>query len=274
MSRSTKTSKNSPPPDLPQMGLFPDGSLPVGLAKTSPLRAREMAWTAHAAAYGSTSPELLASYDQKDSCWRTPQTSLLSTEGETSDESSGSWPRSGTMLSGTAYRLPPLTHPTSVIASGSSQWWPTLIAQDAKNDGGPSQYERNSLPLNVMVKLYPTLRATDGERGGRGELLHTMKGAETPRGPLPMFPTLRAADARGGARVDPDRPAKEGVKLLEQIRMLPTLTASRRSGLQSHGHNAILGSLNPTWCEWFMGLPIGWTESAVSETSTRRSSRK
>jgi len=43
--------------------------------------------------------------------------------------------------------------------------------------------------------------------------------------------------------------------------LLPTLTASRRSGLQSHGKNVMLGSLNPTWCEWFMGVPIGWSES-------------
>src|SRR6266704_634739 len=43
-------------------------------------------------------------------------------------------------------------------------------------------------------------------------------------------------------------------------KLLPTLTASRWSGLQSHGVNAMLGPLNPEWCEWFMGFPIGWTE--------------
>ena len=30
--------------------------------------------------------------------------------------------------------------------------FPTPTAQDSKNDGGPSQYERNSLPLNAVVK--------------------------------------------------------------------------------------------------------------------------
>lgn len=40
----------------------------------------------------------------------------------------------------------------------------------------------------------------------------------------------------------------------------PTPTANRRSGLQSHGENAILGHLNPAWVEWLMGWPIGWTD--------------
>ena len=26
------------------------------------------------------------------------------------------------------------------------------------------------------------------------------------------------------------------------------------------------GSLNPTWVEWLMGWPLGWTDSALSGT--------
>jgi hypothetical protein len=46
----------------------------------------------------------------------------------------------------------------------------------------------------------------------------------------------------------------------------PTPTASRRSGLQSHGKNAILGSLNPAWVEALMGYPRGWTEVGNTES--------
>jgi hypothetical protein len=32
------------------------------------------------------------------------------------------------------------------------------------------------------------------------------------------------------------------------------------------------GSLNPTWVEWLMGFPLGWTDLEPSETpSSRRS---
>ena len=40
----------------------------------------------------------------------------------------------------------------------------------------------------------------------------------------------------------------------------PTPTANRRGGLQSHGVNAVSGSLNPMWVEWLMGFPLGWTD--------------
>jgi hypothetical protein len=42
--------------------------------------------------------------------------------------------------------------------------------------------------------------------------------------------------------------------------MLPTPTANRWDGLQSHGVNVVTGSLNPAWVEALMGYPIGWTE--------------
>jgi len=96
------------------------------------------------------------------------------------------------MRSGIAYQLPPLVRLTD--ATGSGLWrtpdasivsggaanaedrkrqghaiglhdqvntpamWPTPTAQDASNNGGASQYDRNSLPLNAVVggSLNPT----------------------------------------------------------------------------------------------------------------------
>ena len=34
------------------------------------------------------------------------------------------------------------------------------------------------------------------------------------------------------------------------------------------------GPLNPTWCEWFMGFPRGWTELPLSAMPSSRKSRK
>ena len=89
---------------------------------------------------------------------------------------------------------------------------------------------RNTITsLTVMVKaverqMWPTPRATDADRGGRGDLIQAVRGNSNPH-----------------------------------FRRWPAPTASRRSGLQSHGRNAILGPLNPTWLEWLMGFPMDWT---------------
>jgi hypothetical protein len=46
--------------------------------------------------------------------------------------------------------------------------FPTPTGQDAKNDGGPSQHDRNSVPLNLFVKMYPTPRTPSPTGGGTG----------------------------------------------------------------------------------------------------------
>jgi hypothetical protein len=58
--------------------------------------------------------------------------------------------------------------------------WPTPTAQDASNDGGPSQLRRNTVPLNAAVKIADAVRGDSG----RGRLL----------------PTANTVDAKGGTR--------------------------------------------------------------------------
>lgn len=67
---------------------------------------------------------------------------------------------------------------------------------------------------------------------------------------------------------------KSGYGLATAIALLPTLTTiglnggsnSRRATAKRGDPPTHIGPLNPAWCEWFMGFPIGWTESTALET--------
>ncbi len=78
-------------------------------AKTSPSPAKALALKVSDPAFGSSTRESFASYDPASSLWKTSQRSLLADWAPFSE----TWPRSGTMRSGIASRLPPLVPLTS-----------------------------------------------------------------------------------------------------------------------------------------------------------------
>lgn len=168
--------------------------------------------------------------------------------------------RSGLMRSGTAFRLRPLAPLTRGTASGS---WPTLRACSGKRSSGANRTE--------LYRRFRTLTARDATpRGASNPEKRRQQGHSVSLADQIYYsakpPALRAMDSDGG---------KRGV-LVQRLRgntkrqRMPTLTANRWSGLQSHGENAMLGPLNPEWCEWFMGFPIGWTGLPPSDEPSYR----
>ena len=104
----------------------------------------------------------------------------------------------------------------------------------------------------IVYPLEPLVRVTEGTESG-------------------SFPTLtKAAAIQGPSQPD----GKRGETLISAVRrarqIFATLTArdwrSGKASQATHDRNSrplseqIGGTLNPTWCEWFMGFPTEWTE--------------
>jgi hypothetical protein len=193
---------------------------------------------------GPSSHGSLAFYDPASRSWRTSQGSLLDLEWP---RFLGTWPRSGTMRNGTVSPRPPSVPRISV--TGSSLW-PTPVGQD---DGKTPEAH---LAMKAERGLWPTPTASDASQvrmtasGRHGSLQETMM-ARRGLWPTPKTPT-------GGGQMARTTPGG-GIRKLED------------AVSQEIGRNT--GALNPTWVEWLMGFPLGWTDCAASGTPSSPRSR-
>ena len=105
------------------------------------------------------------------------------------------------------------------------------------------------MPLGMAARLWPTPTARDyrsvtgREHEQRDNHLQNLNVAVTYR---ERWPTPTTSDGNGG-------PGSSGRDGGDNLR------------------TAVGGSLNPTWVDWLMGLPVGWTDC---EHLATRSSRK
>lgn len=144
---------------------------------------------------GRSAAESWASYDRASHSLRTSQVCLPLNGEEATTECCQTWPRSGMMLSGTAYLLAPLASPTNEIGRG--YLWSTPTA---------------TMPMEK----------------------------EAPTGRTRILPSGR-----------PRKISRKG-------------TDGSMNWCQLALHNGV--SPTPTLCEWFMGYPIGWTDTTPSAT--------
>jgi DNA (cytosine-5)-methyltransferase 1 len=186
---------------------------------------------------GLSSPDSFASCNPDGSWRKTCQGYSQVTLDGSLAEYSETWPRAGMTRNGTAYRRVPLAPLTGATASGS---WPTPKA----NEG-------------YTVAMWPTPCAEDAkhvpyQKGGHGTRYPMLLGAVDP---ARMWPTPMTRDGLWTTPCSDD--------------------TSFRKAEYSQGGTALSaqagGSLNPTWVEWLMGYPLGWT---VSEAWATRSSRR
>jgi hypothetical protein len=273
-------------------------------AKTSALQAREPDSQERGQVFGTSSLGSLASYDPATSSWRTSQRSLLGGW----EPFSVTFPRSGMTRSGTLFQLQPLVRRTGGNECGSSAFVAGLVHKPTHHVPTPTasdhisrkstssetlNYETNkTVSLDRFVTMYPTPTTKANQMCpsmmSRGVACRNLRSA--------MWPTPRTTDVqagRGCVQIGNGlyRPSKAlsagrlvgGANLADAVQMLPTPTAqdaSNNGGPSQYERNSLPlnavagGSLNPTWVEWLMGFPLGWTALDASETPSSRKSSK
>jgi hypothetical protein len=138
------------------------------------------------------------------------------------------------------------------------------------------------MPLAAAVKLWPTPCATDHKRANPLDR-RPQSDDDLPTRVLRMWPTPTVH----GNTNKPVPGTKAGLGLGTAVKLWPTpahrdyrypnATPYSERGGGSKGEqlpNADGGALNPTWVEWLMGFPLGWTDLGASETRSSRKSSK
>lgn len=239
--------------------------LAASRARTSAPQALGLALTGSDLVFGGKWRELSVRYDRDSCSWRTHR----SLWDEDLPESSVILPRWGLMRNGVCLERMTLALPTAANDAGL---WPTPVAHDdgktpeahmamkARMKGGP---RHKPTSLTVMVKgiergMWPTPCARDHFPAHKPEYIeakraqgHGMSNLNDAVAHPHMFPTPTATNTKAhhmrGADNGKEREAR------------------------SYGET---GQLNPTWVEWLMGWPLGWTDLKPLETDRCRNAQR
>lgn len=230
-------SAHSPPTGWPRMAYGPMSYAAGSPVRTSASPGRAPGSGASDPVSGANMLGSLARYDRDTSLWKTSQLCLdggLETFSET-------WPRSGMMRSGTAYRLPPLVRLTKGTVSGL---WPTSRVE-------PGNFSR------VNGKIYETSLPSMARRGLLAE----------PYVPRQRWPTPTVEDGESKGMSAKRLATRAPDNLATAVRFPSSASRDWRSGKgrSENGHTPQLpeqvgGQLNPDWVEALMGLPVTWTK--------------
>ena len=193
-------------------------------AKTSQSQETGQALTESAQACGERWHGLLARFDHDMRLWRTVQCSLL----EDLNESLQTLPQWGMTVGGELYLRPTLVRHIKEKESG---YWLTPNCMDSLPTRSPE----------ALKKQY------DNNRQGR-TTHSTLREQVVYPPPHLMWPTPSTRDHKGGYIGGRIRNGKVSWDTLD--------VAVQHTDNQSKDG----GQLNPTWVEWLIGWPLGWTD--------------
>jgi len=227
--------------------------------------------------YGQKWRASLAKFDPDSRSWKTAQLSLI----EDSDESSVTWPRSGMTADGHCWELQMLGHRTNVIGSGLWRT-PSASVVDAKSSvvkltGRTPKDPQVGLADQIMAAerhMWPTPTVC-GNNNRKGVSATSGDGLATA---VRKYPTQSATDGQRGGVMTANMTGKsltQVVNSMERQTFATPIARDWKSGKSSQKtidrnsrplSEQIGGQMNPTWVEWLMGWPTGWTDLKPLET--------
>jgi hypothetical protein len=152
------------------------------------------------------------------------------------------------MRSGTAYRRQPLAPLTAVTGS-------SLSAPETVPTPNASNFEIKD--VDRLLARHEECRIRNRNGNGFGLTLGQW---------VQLWPTPVAKDAIGARNAtssrQPDSRHHGGSTLTDAVIQTGDLTLEETE----KGNRVVGGALNPTWVEWLMGFPLGWTDCEDSET--------
>lgn len=198
--------------------------LEASRVRTSALPAQAQGLTESVRDYGPRWRASFARWSPELFGWKTAQCSLL----EDSRESLATLPRWGSMRNGMLYLRQTLA--PGIAVSGFGSLLPTLTVCGNYNARGASATSGDGLA--TALTLLPTLVADDT---GMRKAKYAQGGTPLSLAVQSLMPTLMTEGLDG--------------------------ESNSRKAAEARGAPIPVGPLNPDWCEWFMGFPIGWTAS-------------
>ena len=206
-------------------------------AKTLVPQEKAQGLTENEAGCGSKWHASFTKYDPDSRSWKTHQCSLL---GDL-ESFSETWPQWGLMRDGECWEqrtLEQTIRGTGFGLSENKELWPTPCLPGNGGTNGKAKMKK------MLANKWPTPTChNSNEKGSPSEFKRDSPGLGTV---VLWFPTPQASDNR-------DRGNMSNPSIQRRLKIGKQIMLS-----QSVDRNS--GQLNPTWVEWLMGWPLGWTD--------------